>query len=937
MNRIYQSVRNHITARLLIICCCLYSLTLPVSSQTESDSIIIYDEEHPLIYEDAWDLWPYVFLNENGEPDGYNIDLLKMIFKELDIPYIIRLKPTLEAQEDLKNKKSDLMLRMDANFARTKSSYGKSIVQLFTHSIITPKNGKLSIQKISDLSKYKIYVHDGSFSHHYIKEKNLSTNIAVYNDMKEAILDLSINEDGIILWNTMSLKWLLTKYKPNNLQLKPFELPYGEYKFFSHNLRLLAQLDSVYSRLRANDRLTPIQNKWFYPEKKKSGIPNWIWKLIYVLGAVAIAFSIYYILYKIRERKMTKMIRKRNDRLSIILETSHVSFWTYDIESQVFTIMDKNGKPEKSYNTLEFSQHYHPEDFIRLTDALKQVVDDHVPNISLDIISNDDIKNREKRVYNITLSVMRRDKDHKPSVIICSKCDITEDIIRHRKVNDTMLRYESIFNTAMIDMVYYDKNGIIYDINQKSANSLELSIEEIRNRHYSIKDVLGFEDFDVENMGNIYLTQIFKSPDDKRIMNQLLKRDLMYYEFQFIPVRDENNKLLGIYGTGRNITDMVHSYHTLEKNTLQLQNINEEITQYINNIDYVLKVGGISMVKYHLDTHTLTIFSEINKEKYALTQTRALALVAEDSKKQALRILNKMDNKQGNSIHTEIKTTIHQKGRALFLQFHFIPIFQNGDIKEFFGMCRDISEIKAIEEKLAKETLRAQEVELVKNAFLHNMSHEIRTPLNNVVGFSELFQMEHAEEDEKVFIHEIKESSATLLKLINDILFLSRLDAGMITINPKPVDFASRFKIKCEEIWNNKERPDVKYTTKGAYKKLIIELDEINFFVIIEKIITNAIQYTLSGTVLARYDYIGDQLVVSVEDTGIGIKEDAIKNIFERFVTGANSGAGLGLSICHELIEYMGGKIQLKSREGEGTTVWVTLPCKLIEMERLEK
>ena len=85
---------------------------------------------------------------------------------------------------------------------------------------------------------------------------------------------------------------------------------------------------------------------------------------------------------------------------------------------------------------------------------------------------------------------------------------------------------------------------------------------------------------------------------------------------------------------------------------------------------------------------------------------------------------------------------------------------------------------------------------------------------------------------------------------------------------------------------------------------------------------------------MVRYDYIGDHLVVSVEDTGDGIPEESIEHILERFVTGANTGVGLGLSICHELIEYMGGKIQLKSKAGKGTTVWFTLPCKVLEMER---
>lgn len=250
-------------------------------------------------------------------------------------------------------------------------------------------------------------------------------------------------------------------------------------------------------------------------------------------------------------------------------------------------------------------------------------------------------------------------------------------------------------------------------------------------------------------------------------------------------------------------------------------------------------------------------------------------------------------------------------------------------------MCRDISELKAIENQLAKETVRAQEVEVIKNAFLRNMSYEIRTPLNSVVGFSELFEMEHTPEDEAVFIDEIKSSSASLLKLINDILFLSRLDAEMITINPKPVDFAAICVSRCEAVWNNLKQPGVEYIVRNPYKRMVVEIDEANLSQVVDKVITNAVQHTTKGTVEARYDYMGDQLIISVEDTGSGIPKEAVEHIFERFVTGTTTGAGLGLSICHELIEYMGGKIQLKSEEGKGTTVWITLPCKLIEMERI--
>ena len=318
--------------RVLMALLMLTSAASTASAANGKDTTMVYNEARPLIYEDAWDLWPYVFLNENGEPDGYNVDLLKMIFKELDIPYVVRLKPTLEAQSDLRERKSDLMLRMDASFSRNNASYGQSIVQLFTHSVVTPRSKKIVINSGKDLKDHTIIVHEGSFSHHLIKDHGWAADIVAYDDMQEAIQHVSAEDDGIIIWNTMSLKWLMQKYQTTNLQIEPIELPYGEYKFFSNDHHLLNQLDSVYAQLRANDKLTPIQNKWFYPERTETGIPSWIWDLIVIIAAIAMGIVIYFIIYKVRENKMTREVRMKNQRLGQILKTSHVGLWIYDVE-----------------------------------------------------------------------------------------------------------------------------------------------------------------------------------------------------------------------------------------------------------------------------------------------------------------------------------------------------------------------------------------------------------------------------------------------------------------------------------------------------------------------------------------------------------------------------------------------------------------------------
>jgi len=904
-------------------------------AQQNKDSIVVYNDKRPLIYEDAWDLWPYVFLNENGEPDGYNIDLLKMIFKELDIPYEIRLRPTLEAQKDLKDHKSDLMLRMDADFARHNSSYGRTIVQIFTHSLVKPKGQAVNAKNGKELSRYPVIVHDKSFSHYKLMENGWAKEIIPYDDMKEAIQNVSTENNGIILWNSMSLKWLMTKYHTDNLEIIPFDFPYGEYKFFANDHHLLNQLDSVYSILRANDRLTAIQNKWFYPERHETGIPSWIWDMVKFFTILAVGILVYYTFFKIRERKMTQKINKENQRLSLIMKTSNVMFCTYNVSSQYFTVMDSSGHAERSYSLLEYSHRFDPNDFTNLTDGLRNVIEGKSETVTIQLkeYENNLIDSNN---YTVTLSVLRRDKHKRPSIIIILKTDTTQDRMRQALIKESMLRYQSLFNSALVDMVYYDADGYISDMNTKALSVIGVDNEEIRRRKISLRDVLGMKDLDIDKFEYFYATQLYKSPNDNRTLNKVLGKDQLYYELQVMPIYDKFGNRIGFFGTGRNVTESANSYRKLKENSKELQIVKDDVSTYVHNIDYVLSVGGISLVNYRLDTHTLTVYSEIGHEKFSLTQTRALTFVDSSSEKQALRVLNKMDNRQTGSIIVDVKTCIRRRKDRLplHLQLNFVPTIVNGEITEYFGLIRDISEIKAVEEKLAEESVRAQEVETVKNAFLHNMSHEIRTPLNTVVGFSELFQMEHSPEDEALFINEIKNNSASLLKLINDILFLSRLDAGMITLSPQPVDFASIFAGRCSSVWDNHMQPGVEYIVQSPYNRLVVEIDEPNVSMIINKIITNAIQHTKSGSVLARYEYIADRLLVSVEDTGCGIKKENLENIFGRFVTGANNGAGLGLSICHELVQYMGGNIELTSTEGKGTTVWFSIPCKMVEMER---
>ena len=926
--RLYSNIWNSWGLRMVVLLLSLHACW-SATAQNGADTITIYNEEHPLIYEDAWDLWPYTFLNDNGEPDGYNIDLLKLIFKRLDIPYLIKLKPTVDALKDLKSGKADLMCGMDANFHDEFAHYGKSIIHLFTHSVAHQKGVEQHIKQLSDLANNEVIVHTGSFSHHLMEDRGWGENAKGYEDMKEAVQDASNDPTAEIVWNTMSLKWLIQKYQIKNMELSPIEIPHGEYKFMSNNQHLLNQIDSVYAILLSEERLQPIQNKWFYPERTESGLPSWIWKLASATAVLAVFSLFCYLWFRFREKKLTQDLRKKNDRLSLILRTSNVRFWTYDIPTKTFTWMDEHGKAVHDYTILEFSQRYDREDFIQLTEAINQIVRQESEQATLYLKG-------EGREFRESLAILRRNKNGRPSMILGTRSDITEEKQQQQAAENMMLRYQAIFNTAMIDMIFFDANGVLSDFNDMAAKTFGTTREQTRKSPITLEQTMMMDDIDLDHFERMHVTRIFNMNNaTQHIKNAVDLKGKMCYEIQLVPVYNQQHQLLGIYGSGRNVTEVVNSYNRNQENLRRLQKANDEVTSYIQNINYVLKVGGIRMTNYSSKTHMLTIFSEIGHTEYELTQTRALMLTCERDKHTVQRLLNSMDNHTVAPIETTIQTTLKTKGRPLCLEIQFVPIIEDdGSASEYFGMCRDVSEIKHTESELAKETAKAQEVEVVKNAFLRNMSYEIRTPLNTVVGFAELFEMEHSSDDEALFIDEIKNNSRSLLKLINNILFLSRLDAQMIEFNPQTTDFAKVFDMNCNTSWENLRQPGVNYIIDNAYDQLVVEIDAQNTGIILDQIIQNACQNTTHGTVRARLDYIGDQLIMAVEDSGCGIPDELLSTIFERFATGANTGSGLGLSICYELTQQMGGTINIKSKVGKGTTVWVSLPCKASEITR---
>ena len=268
-----------------------------------------------------------------------------------------------------------------------------------------------------------------------------------------------------------------------------------------------------------------------------------------------------------------------------------------------------------------------------------------------------------------------------------------------------------------------------------------------------------------------------------------------------------------------------------------------------------------------------------------------------------------------------------QNGKSIFLDKRKMRI----DSKDFppilLSIEWDITELELMKRELLVAKEKAETSDQLKSAFLANMSHEIRTPLNAIVGFSRIIAESTDAEERKSYYDIVEANNERLLQLINEILDLSKIEAGMVEFTITPV----RLHPLCKEIHDAlifRCPAGVELVYEPSDENIVIEGDKNRIFQVVSNLIGNAFKFTTSGSISYGYRRKGNEIEFHVSDTGIGIEADKLDKVFERFVKVNNfaQGTGLGLSICKTIIERLGGNISVSSEAGKGTTFTFSLP-----------
>ena len=939
--------------------CCLTALSamaqlvdtlLPEEELGDGQARYGYSAERPLIYEGAQDLWPYSFLNEKGQADGYNIDLIRLLLGKLGIPYRIHMKPRMVAFRDLKEGRSDLMIGLTAGFHEDYGYYSTNAVTLFTQSILSPKDKPTEVRNFRDLANHRVYVNDSSLCHHLMVDYGWGDNAIPTRNIGETILKMSTDGEGELVWNTLSLKWLLRKYQITNLQITPVDMPHGEYKFMSGDAHLIHLLDSVFTELNTNGELQPLQSRWFYPDREENATPRWVNWVGATVAFLLVLLVVYMLNYRIQAARITRENTRRNRRLALILETNGMRLWTYDIKEKMFTWRNEFGQPAYVYTQDEFATRYTPEDYRRLTAALGELSaqrpsdDGEEREISLNIRAKDAREDGDTEMHDfiIALSVLRRDRQGNATVIIGTKKDVSEKCRLQRLDDERTLRYQALFSMPTMAILFFDKEGTLVNLNQKACQLYCCEHDDIIARRMSYHELLGLDHLQMADADGFYASFIMdpdRMPPERKAQCACHLRGRLYNEFHLITVDDEENEgqLLGMFAVCRDVTPVAEAIARLDAAKQRYEEVKAREESYVTTLDDFIRNGSIRLVSYSPASHTFTIFDTYNHVQQTLTQMRVMTLVESSLRKKTLHIISNMDQRDNHVVETELKTSLRLKGRALWVYVHLLPQTDaQGNVSEYLGILRDISEMKDIETQLAAVEARTQEVEHTKNSFVKNMMHEIRTPLNTIISNANDLRPDTVYDDD---VHDattqtIIANAEQLTHIIDNILTLSRIEAHMVEIARRPTDLAPLFASLCEKGWGNNRVPGVRYLVENPYEQLVLDIDIDHLGDVITQVALNAAQHTRSGAIRARYEYIGRRLIITFEDTGEGIDPQRLAAINAQLESGIHSTSGLGLPISKELLSQMGGNLEISSEPAVGTAVWITLPCSASSVKR---
>ena len=656
---------------------------------------------------------------------------------------------------------------------------------------------------------------------------------------------------------------------------------------------------------------------------------------IILVTIVILVFLIVIVYNRIilqRIRRASRLSRQTSNLMQQALKSCETNVIMYDPAKDYTFKLYGHMIPDRGITSDEWKAHVHPDDLPDALHNIRQVISGKEKEKEFNYRWNFNFEEGEPRwgyLHNYSIGEYVSGIS-RPNVVISTLVDETELMLQQEKEEELTEKYKLIFENSIIGLSFYSADGWLIDANKKMRELCHFDSDDY-DTYFSNTNLFDAPPFH-ENVDRNHVEEFWVC--SKSDYNDLH----IYLEIRLHPIHDENGKLTYIAIAIRDISEERDLYLQSKLNDEQIKKANEDIQRYEMELQYMME--AIDMRAWRIDYQEKKVqfmkgLSEIVKE---LTFDEYITYIIGDDQ---LDVAKKLTEPElyfttPMSILRKMRPLFHSTDEVQWNQINSLPIFNDeGKLIGAFGLIRNMTRFYKAQELLKQETQRAIESGRLKSVFLANMTHEIRTPLNAIVGFSDLLQMMTTAEEKKEIIHVIHNNCDMLLRLINDIMAISSMDANGLIMKPADVDFAKAFNDICQTLAQRVENPNVQFIKENPYQTLQTRLDMGRITQVITNFVTNAVKYTQNGHIKVGYRIQDNGIYMYCEDTGTGIPKEKCPQVFERFVKLNDyvQGTGLGLSICKAIAERCNGKIGVDSEVGQGSTFWMWIPCVINNQE----
>lgn len=916
--------------RLIIyIVVALFFGILPVRSAAKD--FYGFTDEHPLIVACDWDFRPFEFLDSEGEPAGYNVEVLDIILNRLEIPHKFVMQEWQTA--------SDMFIRHEADLLHALSIYYKERPFIQTKKYVNYYNlravRRVDVPPFSGVAEtghdVRVGLKKNDYAAEYVRNMENVPFSVQYLSPKEGLARVFNRKSDYYIWGQIPLENKIQELGIDSLVLDEVkDIPAGELHIIGYELDVIDAIDDQYTRLEQAGDLQRIYDKWFHPERVHDDASPIAPLILVGLILAGIIVLVAARLLSLRVRASVRRNTELNSIMAQALDMDDYFVLEYDVVLGHVKNVHGNLLPKTGISIEELIERIAPEErdeFKNYIDSMKRGECD-----SWNLQRRYNAGTREEPHWKTYVggAIVERENGA-PRYIVHTIKDITNELEEEHRIKEIADKYVKVFETNMMAMSFHDAEGRLINMNQRMRELLELNEE--RERHF--RETSFFEDPFLKafiEQGNL---EIF------HVCGRMLYQDWgldKYIETRIVPVKDDAGKLVYYIITSRDVTPERDMYMQQREHERQLKETHEAINGYEKQLRYLLEESNMYVWTFNRYERIIRFTRSLRQTEYSVLLEDYLAGMDEEHRPEAERVFQELVMK-GEPFHV-----IHQfnytpvTDRLTWFAISGIPVVdKTGEVKEYFGLVRDISDLMFAQKKLREETARAEDSGRLKSVFLANMTHEIRTPLNAIVGFSDLLQVVDSPDERKEFIRIIRSNCDMLLRLINDILEASSMGQA-ISINPAPGDVSVAFDDICQTLEQRVQDTGVEFLKDNPYDSLYVMMDKGRLQQLLTNFVTNAVKYTQKGHIKVGYrkesrDIDGKRkegLCFYCEDTGAGIPKEKQASVFERFVKLNDfvQGTGLGLAICKAIIDKCGGRIGVNSEgEGHGSTFWFWVPA----------